>query len=127
MARKLKWPDDRGDFVDTDPSRETVPDGVGRVTFKPGDVIEVEDADTADHYLDRGWTDVSEDDDVEVGTADQDDALDYETFQAKGYQDRVDAVKAGKVDDHLDRIADEDESTNVQDAVEARQEELGQG
>lgn len=126
MSRKLQWPDDRGTFVDNDADRANVvgdDDGRGRFEAAPGTVIEVDDADVADHYLDRGW--VEADDDADVTEDGEPTELAYDDFAAMGYEDRVAAVEAGRVDDHLDRIADEDGSSNVQDAVEQRQEEIG--
>jgi len=129
MARKLKWPEGRGDFVDRDPDRAGKAgdvDGRGRFRAQPGTVIETDDADLADHYLDRGWQVV--DDDMETGDPDDDgddDPMTWDQFQEKGYEDRVAAVEAGDVDHILDRVADQDDSQNVQDAVEQRRD--GQG
>lgn len=52
------------------------------------------------------------------------DSLAYEEFAELGYQDRVDAVDAGDVDEHLSRILEEDGSENVREAVQKRREEL---
>lgn len=40
------------------------------------------------------------------------------------YGDRADAVREGRVDDHLDDIADVETSSTVTDAVEERKDEL---
>jgi len=125
MGRKLKWPDTRGTFVDQDAERAPTDDAPFEAP--PGTVVEIEDADTADHYLDRGWVEASDEDDAadpdDVTT--DDEPMDWDAFQSMGYQERVDAVEAGDVDHLLDRAADEDGSTNVQDAVEDRQAEIG--
>lgn len=127
MSRKLKWPEGRGDFVDRHPDRAPVAgdtDGRGRFRATPGTVIQIDDPDVADHYLDRGW--VVAEDDEDVGSPDTDDEpMTWEAFQDMGYEDRVAAVEAGDVDHLLDRVAEEDDSANVQDAVEARQDEIG--
>lgn len=125
-TRTLQWPEGRGDFVDRDPDRAEAAgdvDGRGRFRATPGTVIEVDDDDVADHYLDRGWQEVT-DDDVEPSEAEDDGQIAYDDFASRDYEDRVAAVEAGKVDGHLDRIADEDGSTNVQDAVEDRRAEI---
>jgi hypothetical protein len=127
MSRKLKWPEGRGDFVDRDPDRTAEAgdtDGRGRFRATPGTVIQIDDPDVADHYLDRGWVVAEADDDV--GSSDTDDEpMPWDDFQDMGYEDRVAAVEAGDVDHLLDQIEDEDDSSNVQEAVEQRRTEVG--
>lgn len=120
MSYTLQWPTDRGVFTERDPDRSPT----GEVEeFRPGQVVEVDDVDVRDHYVDRGWNDVSDEDEVE-DTPDEDPGMDWDTFANRGYEGRVAAVEAGHVDQYLDRIAEEDRSNNVQDAVEARQAEI---
>lgn len=125
MTRKIKWPTGRGNFIDQNPDRAGKAgdtDGRGRYVARPGDVIEVEDADVADHYLDRGWVVAETDEDVQEA---EPEPMDYADFADKSYDDRVDHVEAGDVDHLLDRIEDDDDSQNVQDAVETRRDEIG--
>lgn len=127
MTHVLKWPR-RGRFVDRARGLEVV----------GGETVAVADSDYAGHLEARGFSRVvnvdADDADHTVtvdgatpeltaeGSADGSDRMDYDTFADMGYTDRVDAVEAGRVDHLLDRIEAEDQSQNVQDAVEARRD-----
>jgi hypothetical protein len=86
---RLRWPDGRGWFTDSDLDRAPVdvdPDadldrnprrgddtvdtpgiyGMGRFAARAGDVIDVTDPATVDHYVSRGWERV-EDADTDYG------------------------------------------------------------
>jgi len=81
----LRWPDDRDRFTDTNLDRAPVDidpddrptrnphtgtetadtpgiDHMGRFTAHGGDVVDVIDPATVDHYLNRGWEQVENDD-----------------------------------------------------------------
>lgn len=138
----LRWPDGRGKFVDDDTDR--TPDGE-RLEIFPGTEIEVEDSDAKEHYLDRGFVVVepdggdggdadagsegSADAEAESGSDDGDGSEDG--FDAEAFADRtpvsdvVDDIEDGKVDDHLDAIADADDRVTVEAAIEDRQEAIG--
>lgn len=121
MSRKLQWPEDRGTFVDRDPDRTPDPEGIREVA--PGEVIRVDDDDTADHYLDRGFQ-PAPDEPVTAEVAD-DEPTSWDQFQAMGYEERQAAVGRGDVDHLLERAFEEDRSKNVQDAVQDRAAEVG--
>lgn len=117
----LRWPEGRGIFDEGDPDRS--PTG-STETFRPGRVIEVEDLDLRDHYVDRGWEEVPPE---EAADAEEPDSakLDPDAFFNRGYEDRVAAVEDGLVDHFLQRVYDEDGSVNVTEAVEARAATIG--
>lgn len=122
-GRKLQWPENRGLFRDEHPERVTDPpfQALG------GEVVTFEDDDRADHYLDRGWVPAEDDADPVEEPGQLDDGPEtWEEFQQLGYQDRVAAVEAGDVDHLLERAAEDDGSTNVQEAVAERQAELSE-
>lgn len=127
MTHVLKWTR-RGRFVDRDRGLEVV----------GGETVAVVDSDYAGHLEARGFSPV-----VNVDAADADhtvtvdgstpeltaddgadgsDRMDYDAFADMGYRDRVNAVLDGRVDHLLDRIEAEDQSQNVQDAVDTRRD-----
>jgi hypothetical protein len=69
------------------------------------DDSEAEDTDSAPDVDE--WADWNEDDWLDVG-----------------YEQRADDVRAGRVDEHLEAIADVETSSTVEGAVEARRNEL---
>lgn len=127
MTHVLKWTR-RGRFVDRSRGLEVV----------GGETVAVADSDYAGHLEARGFSRVVNVDAADADhtvavdgstpelTADDDadgsDRMDYDTFADMGYTDRVDAVEAGRVDHLLDRIEAEDQSQNVQDAVDTRRD-----
>jgi len=114
MTHVLKWTR-RGRFVDRDRGLEVV----------GGETVAVVDSDYAGHLEARGFSPV-----VNVDAADADPTvtvdgsgrMDYDAFADMGYRDRVDAVLDGRVDHLLDRIEAEDQSQNVQAAVDTRRD-----
>lgn len=127
MTHVLKWTR-RGRFVDRGRGLEVV----------GGETVAVGDSDYAGHLIDRGFSrvvNVDPDDadhavDVDgsareltaEGGGDGSGRMDYGAFADMGYRDRVNAVLDGRVDHLLDRIEAEDQSQNVQDAVDTRRD-----
>ena len=119
---ELYWPR-RGRFRDLE--RDFIADGEG--------VYDVDDA-AEEQYRSRGWEDPDEADDegsdeADAGDADE-SAEESGEFDAEAFTDRtpmddvVDDIESGEADDHLDAVAEADDREGVQDAVEARRDEL---
>lgn len=119
----LRWPDGRGRFVDRDTDR--TPDDVDILSIGPGATVEVDDQETVDHYLARGFEAVDD------GDSDGSDT-DGDGFDADAFVDRTpvsdvaDDIAAGDADGHLDAVAAADDRKTVQDAVEERRAETGE-
>lgn len=140
----LRWPDGRGHFVDRDSDRAP---GDGVLDVPPGGTVDVDDTDTVDHYLTRGFERVDDgadgsapDDSAEEPASDDADPRgdDAETdFDVDGFDtvddfisrtpvsDVVDDIESGMVDDYLPAVADADDRVTVQRAVDNRQEAIG--
>ena len=109
---ELYWPR-RGRFRDIE--RGFVADSEG--------VYDVDD-DAEEQYRSRGWEDPDETDDEADSEAEE------EEFDAEAFVDRtpmddvVDDIENGEADDHLDAVAEAADREGVQDAVEARRDEL---
>lgn len=148
----LRWPDGRGRFRDADSDR--TPDGFDALEVGPGTTVDVDDPDTVEHYLDRGFERVDNqqavpDPDADDLAGDQNDADGSDpdeqadddaepqadggedNFDAEAFTDRtpvsdvVDDIEAGDADGHLAAVADADGRVTVQRAVEDRQEAIG--
>ena len=147
MTTTLRWPDGRGGFVDRDPERAP---GDVPVRVSPGETVDVDDKDTVDHYLNRGFVRVDSnaadggaDDTAESGgedtanddaPADASDAGDEQgedDFDVEGFVDRtpvsdvVDDIDAGEADGHLQAVKEADGRVTVERAVEDRRKTLG--
>lgn len=154
----LKWPDGRGVFRDHDQSR--VAGVVGReaddvpLTVRPGDVIDVSDPETVDHYLDRGFenaepepepqpesgdgggdddqeddTDGSADDDTSGDDGDDSQDADFDVgafLNRTPVEDVAGDIADGAADGHLDAVEAEASRKTVMQAVEDRRGELDQ-
>jgi hypothetical protein len=144
----LRWPDGRGHFRDQDAARVqgVVDVDDAPLNVAPGDVINVSDPETVDHYLSRGFervepsdqdseddADASADDDTDSGG--QDDTADDggEDDFVGAFLDRTpvgdvaDDIAAGDADGHLDVVEAEASRTTVTDAVKDRRQELDDG
>lgn len=113
----LRWPADRGRFIDRDPSRvEEPPRAVA-----PGETVDVSD-DVADHYLDRGFQPVEDDDEDLAGYDDVGSFLDRTPVE-----DVADDIEAGAADGYLDDVYDQASRATVEQAVEDRRAAVGGG
>ena len=84
----------------------------------PEDAAVERDTDASENVADTGDADEGE------GEGEDADEMSREEFEDLSWQKRRDAVRQGKVDAHLDDLADEETSQTVQDAVEDRQAAL---
>ena len=88
------------------------------------DAGEAEEAEPADETEEATEADEADEATAEADGADEADEFDLEAFLDQKYTERADAVAAGEVDAHLDELASAETSTTVEDAIEARREEL---
>lgn len=100
-----------------------------RITRSDGDVFEAGDEiDPTDAELrafgDR-LTEVEDGDGGDDDVEDEDDEVDERAVELanQNYQETIDAVRSGEADEFLDDLAEEDDRSTVQDAIEARQGE----
>lgn len=102
---------------------------VGGYGFEPGGVNDV-DGELAEYLADREDFEVVDDVAEERGEGefrfDPGEATDFSTngWLDNNYQDRVEAVQAGGLDEYLDEIENAETSETVIDAVQKRRVEL---
>lgn len=119
----LRWPDGRGRFVDRNSDRTPVD---GNLDIGPGQTVDVEDPETVDHYLDRGFVRV----DGSTPDSDASESADGDGFDVDDFIDRtpvdtvIEDIEDGAADGHLKEVMSAADRVTVERAAASRQTDI---